>query len=1383
MRKFLLTLLALTALALPAAPAMAQDDSDEDGAGFITRMIQNALSDAGREVRITGFRGALSSTATLEKLTIADSEGVWLELDNAVLNWSRAALFRRQLRVNELSAENITLYRLPPSSDMDSGAPAPESSGFSIPDLPLRVIVKELSIDSFDMKEPVIGQAAVLSLDGNLTLADGGLDTKLELERQDKPGQIAIKAAFTPEDERLSVDVSVNEPEGGLLANLMDLPGRPSVDARIQGDGPLDDFSAEMLLSTDGEERLSGNVTLVGRNDGGREFSVKLGGDLTALAGQDYREFLGTEIGLIATGAMAGDGAVDLELLRVTSAALNLEGNLSLDSDRQPTAFKLTGGITHPEGEERVDLPFGQGISLASAKLDLSFDRSQSDQVSGRIEALAPAAEGFSARILALDIGGALPANGAGQVDIDFEASGLSADDPAVAKALGDSATGSASVAFGDGPLEIRDLVFENQAIALNGSASFDTADKQALVNVTAKTQVSDLSAFDQLAGMDLAGAADLDVVLDLKVPAGDVHLVAKGSGTGLKVGIEQADAVLATPVALDVDIERGQTGITINTLDLGNEAVQLTAKGRMASNDGEITYALSMPDVGVVTGTGGGGVDFSGAISQTPEEMRITGAGGGQDLKTGIDVVDDLLAGALDLDFDLSLPTEGAPVLHASRIETGELRVQASGDLDPKAMTVDVTARLDNSGVFTGTEAGPVNLNGTVRTDDAGVIHAVLKGGGDRIGTGIEPLDNLLQGRVVVDADVTVDGPKITVNKAMVSSPGISADIDGTVTDGDTVDLRFTLALPNVAAPLGEQAGPLDVSARLTGSGGRYRVEADGKGQSVGIGNDMIDALFEGDSTLRLAVQREVNGDIKVEEASFSSVAIKANTTGVIDSRGPTLDFNAQLDNMARLVPELRGPLTVRGNTRPASGGGYNVSLNADGPGGAQARVSGKAGLANGAVDLAINGNVPVGLANGFLAPRSVTGSARFNLTMRGQPGLEALNGQVTLGDVRLVAPTLGQVIDGIGGTVSVAGGQATMNVTVAPGTGGQIRITGPIGLAPPFNAGIKVALNNFIFTQGNAATTRLNGNIAINGGLTGGGTISGRVGLSGTELRLASTGLGGPEAIPDITHVAEPSGSFITRKRAGLVQEPGASGGGGGGSSVGLGLDLLLETDTAVFIRGRGIDAEMRGSLRIGGTTANPQPVGQFNLSRGRLDLVLKRLNFTEGWVQIAGDFSPVLHFVATAENNGYDFTITIDGTPTDPTVVFKSDPDLPEDEVVSQLFFGQGIDQISALQAAQLATAVAVLTGSGDGGIMNRIREKTGLDELDLSTTEDGQTSLTAGKYLSENVYTETEVTGDGETSLSINLDLTNNITTQAEATSDGETRFGIFFQKDY
>ena len=108
MRKF--TRLCVLSLGLAAVPVAAQNnDGEEDGGGFLENLIEDRLSSEGFQVQVRGFEGALSSRATIGQITIADEEGVWLTVNDAVLDWNRAALLRGRLSVDELAAGEIIL--------------------------------------------------------------------------------------------------------------------------------------------------------------------------------------------------------------------------------------------------------------------------------------------------------------------------------------------------------------------------------------------------------------------------------------------------------------------------------------------------------------------------------------------------------------------------------------------------------------------------------------------------------------------------------------------------------------------------------------------------------------------------------------------------------------------------------------------------------------------------------------------------------------------------------------------------------------------------------------------------------------------------------------------------------------------------------------------------------------------------------------------------------------------------------------------------------------------------------------------------------------------------------------------------------------------------
>ena len=83
-------------------------------------------------------------------------------------------------------------------------------------------------------------------------------------------------------------------------------------------------------------------------------------------------------------------------------------------------------------------------------------------------------------------------------------------------------------------------------------------------------------------------------------------------------------------------------------------------------------------------------------------------------------------------------------------------------------------------------------------------------------------------------------------------------------------------------------------------------------------------------------------------------------------------------------------------------------------------------------------------------------------------------------------------------------------------------------------------------------------------------------------------------------------------------------------------IGLDLNVAAHQVV-VRGRGLFAELAGSVKVGGSTAAPQPFGSFHMVRGNLSIAGQTLNFEKGEVGFNGGSltDPSLDFVATSAN----------------------------------------------------------------------------------------------------------------------------------------------------
>ncbi|GHC50415.1 translocation/assembly module TamB domain-containing protein [Neogemmobacter tilapiae] len=628
---------------------------------------------------------------------------------------------------------------------------------------------------------------------------------------------------------------------------------------------------------------------------------------------------------------------------------------------------------------------------------------------------------------------------------------------------------------------------------------------------------------------------------------------------------------------------------------------------------------------------------------------------------------------------------------------------------------------------------------------------------------------DRLLQGQAQLAFAVTRDATGITLKQLDVTARQLTARAQGQLSSTAT-DLTAQIALTDLAALDPAYGGALSADLALKGPLDNLTATLKGNGTSLRLGIAEADRLLAGTSTLD--IELGLAGDrIDLRRALVQNPQLNASA----QTQGEAIALNARLANLALLLPDFPGPVTLTGTARP-QGTAYALDLTGTGPGGINARVTGTYGST---AALRLSGTAQAGLANVFIRPRTITGPVSFDLALNGPPQLSSLSGTITLSRARLADSALPFSLAGIEATARLAAGRADVTFSTAVSSGGQITGGGSLSLSPPFTGDLQASLAQVILRDPRLYQTRLNGDVRISGPLTGGALVTGNILLNETEIRVPDTGLGAAGSLPDLQHVAEPADVRETRRRAGLLGGPDTS----STATRPFALDITIDAPERVFVRGRGLDAELGGSLRLTGTSDNIQPIGQFDLIRGRLDILGKRLEIAQASLQMEGNFDPRLDILASTESEGITASVRVAGRAFEPEVTFESSPDLPEEEILSRLLFARDLTSLSAFQLAQLASAVATLAGRGGEGIVAKLRKGFGLDDLDVSTAEDGNTAVKLGKYISRNAYTTIEVESDGTSEIQLNLDITDSITARGSVDNKGDTGIGLFFEKDY
>ncbi len=1244
----------------------------EEDRGYIQGFLEDTLSDAGRQVTITGFTGALSSRATMQEMTIADGSGVWLTLRGVTLDWSRAALLSGRIEVNALTAEEVLIPRAPDTGDLpDAEASEAAGTGFALPELPVSVRVDKLEVRKLMLGAALFGTATEASVTGSASLAGGEGQAMLDITRTDNGGTFNLKGAYANATRNLEIALKLQEPANGIVANLIDLPGKPALSLSLAGNDPLSDFTATMTLATEGQQRLAGTLTLTEIHAAlpddapegtpapvTRELSAELGGDLAPVFAPQYRPFFGPDIRLKLDAASLPDGTLLLSNLDLTADAMELRGSGAISADGWPARLDLRGRIAPVDGTDNVLLPVGTDETrVASADLELTYDAKRGDAlvldllVAGLVHPQVSLTRATVTGRGTLTRGDDSLAGGL-QSRLDLSATGLALADAALTAAIGNDLTGRLDLAWQQGqPLRLTDIALRGADYGLTGglTVSVQPDPLNLFVQHDVTVDAQDLSRFAPLASTDLQGGADLRIAGKAEPLTGLIDTAITGSTRDLALAQPRLDPLLAGTGALSLDLIRDAAGTRIEGLSIKTDLAQITANANLRTDASSASLTATVTDLAPVEPRLNG-----------PAQLDLNAAQSGQ---------------SWDVNGTLAAPGQTSVTLKAT--------------------------------VTNGTDTQPISAT--------------------------------------LSASIGQLGPWSALAGQNLSG---SADLDAALD-----------------AQLSDLSGTLDASLR---------------GTDLGMGNSTVDPLLRGGSSLKLRAKRNADGKLLVEMAELRSDGLFADVTGSMDDTTTALTLDVRMGDIGRIIPEISGPATLTG-TAHNSGGPWQVDLSGTGPAGIQLAANGAVAQDAGSANIALNGTVPLALVNNAVAPRTLDGFADFDLRVNGPLALNSVSGQVVTRQARLAAPGLRVSLQDLAARVNLAAGRAQLSVTSGVSSGGSIAITGPVTLSAPYNANIKAQMNDVVLTDPELYQTSVAGAINIDGPLAGGATIKGTLKLGETDLRIPSGGGSGYAGLPGLKHRNEPYESRRTRDWAGLLDDGSAS--AASGPSGAYPIDVLIVADSRIFVRGRGLDAELGGRLRVTGSTADVVPVGRFDLIHGRLDVLGKRFDLIEGRAQLQGALDPWVRFAAETEASGTIVRIILEGQASEPELTFESSPTLPQDEVLSLILFERDATEISPLQAIRLASAIHTLSGKGGAGLVGNLRSSLALDDLDVTTAEDGTTEARVGKYISDNIYTDVTVNSAGESQINLNLKINPRLKIRGRAGSDGDTGIGVYFEKDY
>ena len=1290
------------------------------------------LGQLGR-LHVSGLRGDIWSDFTIERLTVSDSQGVWLDGERLAVRWRASDLLLRRFHANAISVGQVRIFRRPVL-----GPAPPPSTGKA----PLSVLIDALKL-RLETRAALSARPGLFDIDANLRLnRSGGLGGAVKV-RSLLHASEGLDARFDLGlTKHLFLDAKAREGKGGAIAGTLGLPVDQSFALVAKADG--DKAAGQFHLRAASGPRIAASADGLWNKAGGSA-TASLSLAVSTLTAPFAKE-LGPQLNIAAKAQDVGQGIYDLA---GSVQADNLTGSASglVDRERLTSSKGLRIAATMKD-LTRITAAPAMGAGAFNGTL---FGGAADWRLEGAVAINKIGIDGYS---LARAVGPVSLSRAKGELRLQASLAGQGGAGRGLTAALaGERPRASLQVSqLADGRILLRALSADGAGLSLAA-----TGDRNLLggLHLKGALRLSNLAA----AQTGVSGQIDARWSAAQARAATPWGLVLDAQGQALASGYDEANRLLGSKPSLHVQADLTQGALAITAARLSGAAADIAAKG-LIDQDGALKLALDWTAQGPfdagpleISGKASGSGALTGTFAAPRADLladferidlpsltlkpahvvlsfvrtadgddglvAVTAGGdygpahakaGFHFVSDGVELKDiDAVAGGLTAKGSLALrkatPSSAdltatlGPGAFASqgtasaRIKiadagagaTGSVRFLADNLILRGSGLVIQTARISADGPLSRlpfkvdaqaiANDAPVRFSGSGVAAQSGTSLAVSFDGGGRV--------RRADFRTLSPAQFTFNGPEVT-SKLSLSLGGGRADV-ATHQDAQSVAAKGTLTGVDLAA-LGEDlAGKFDADFSLNGRGAGLD----------GVLNAHLTDARSRDAASSLALE----GTIK---AVLSGQRLTLDATGGGSKGGGRASVNLVLPAEASAAPFR---IAVN-QTRPLEG-----RFDADGElqpiwelfFGGERSLGGRL-VAQGALAGTMNNPILIGhaaMSHGSLED-SATGLKLRNLTAN----VDLSNNLVSVQSFSATDVKAG-TIAGDGRLSLVKGGESTLTLNV----------------------------KGFQLIDNETAKATATGAVTVTRGGDGHVRLAGQLNIDRAEISAINRTPPGVVGL-DVIERNGPVGRDTSSAPTDASRAPAVA------------LDIKLRAARGIYLKGLGLNAEMSLNADVAGDTAVPQLRGSAHVLRGAYDFAGKRFDIDDSsvvYLDAALDRIR-LDLSATRDDPTLTAVIRIKGTAAKPEITLTSTPTLPNDEVLSQVLFGKSAAQLSGVEAAQLAAAVTTLATGGGFDVIGGLRSFARLDRLALGTDTLGAPTVSGGKYVSEHVYLE--LTGGGK-----------------------------------
>ncbi len=1392
------------------------------GKWAVAKLASSMASSNGLTIEFSDVTGWLPWNVKIGKVTLSDAQGVFAQANGLQVDWRPLRLLSGEVAIDNLQASQIDVQRrpvLPPQEPLDLS----------------HTIINRIAVDKISIDDAIWGAKAELSLNAAVNSTPALTSVTFDVQRHDAAGAIKGTASFAPSGKILDIDVTAHEPAGGVLAHALNIDGAPEFHAALQGHGSLDQWDGTLAIKAGPNVHADGIAT-IRTAPGGHRVTVDLNGAIAKILSADLAPLFEGNTQVKGAALVSDKALIGIETFTAASAGFDMKLGGSFDA--QAFLANLTFEL-QAKGAQRYAalLPSGAGFAGLTAKGTIS-GAPEMPSIAAVVTANDIAVSGYRIASLTANLKTTPDSKGL-VIALDGQADGLTASDPAVSAALGGSAHVTASGTYST----LRQI--DITSVALNGPSAEARFDGHATLQAIAgKLHIArfDLALAAPLAGRKLAGQVVLDAAIDSSADVKRFALDLDGHIDNFSSDMPSLDGLLAPSLKVNGRVTRNADGaFTASNLKASSGSFDATFDGQLDKGLANLKTRVHFTDLAKLdprlAGDGTASADFSGTLDKLNVQAALAipkGKAMGRDVENltlSVNAKD--VTGAVTGDIKLDGSIGGKPATGNATIAGGPDGTRQLNDFALSIGSVNGKGSLtqNSDGKLKGAivlKAGNLDdLAPLTLTELAGQLEATIK----------FDTDKDVQ-RIVVDGTASgIRVPGTTVGSARVKltvlDPSGAPQINGTAelanvrsgslaidkasftatNSGDATDLRFT------ATALG---AAIDGAGKLVAKDGVSTLSL----SALKIVKDSATATLAGPASIvfdrgttkidRLALNANGGGVTiqgTVGNALNLTVELRSLPLSLLALAMPEADVSGTVSGTIKLTGSSKAPsgqyeLTINkaGNTRLARGGigpfdgkakgtlsGNKVTIDANitAPSLKGITVVGTIPLDNGSLDLAIKGQAGLNLINTALATSGsyAAGTMNIDATVKGTRDAPLASGTIRIADGRFSDAINGMSFDKITAEIVAEGRQITIRSFTAHTAGdGTVQAQGSVTLDPQagFPGNVQITLQKARLLSNETVRLVADAKLSLTGAFATRPNLSGTIDVRNLDINIPDS-LPGSISATEVRHINVPDADkaeIQTPQTKAKAKRDAENKTRPAAAPMVANLDLTISAPNRVFVRGRGMNAEFGGTVKITGTSAKPVSNGGFDLRHGDLDVLDRHLKFSRGKILFHGTTDPELDFAADSQSGGITATVRVTGLASAPVITFTSTPVLPEDEVLARLLFGKTSGSLTPGQAIQVARAIQQFSGSSGSRRLDDVRRSLGVNSLDIGTGPNGSGGQVGiGKRLNDNVYLGvSQGTAADSSQVTVDVDVTKNIKVTGKGGAAGG-EVGIGAEWDY